>query len=90
MAGTQLSAYSAKPSQLTARDGDAPEDHRDRRIRELENENRELRMQVEQLRGALRRGSEDLERLAAEFAADAEVRALALRRAAARHQRRLI
>jgi hypothetical protein len=85
-----LSAHSAEPSWATALDDDAPDGHRDRRIRELENENRELRMQVEQLRGALRRGSEDLERLAAEYAADAEVRALALRRAAARHQRRLI
>lgn len=60
------------------------------RIRELEAENRELRMQVEQLRGSLRRGADDLERLAAEFMADIEVRVLVLHRAADETQKRMI
>jgi hypothetical protein len=62
----------------------------ERRIRALDAENRELRMQVEQLRGALRRGADDLDRLAAEFMADAEVRVLALHRAADENQQRMI
>jgi hypothetical protein len=69
---------------------DTGRDTWERRLRTLDAENRQLRMQVEQLRGALRRGAEDYERLAAEFRADIEVRALALRQAADENQQRLI